>query len=164
MLRFNQPFTNHNAGQLAFNPSVNAGSDRTNLYIGMGDGGDANDPQNNGQDAGNPYGAILRIDPLGTDSENMQYGIVTENVFAGDGLDGTLAENYSIGLRNPQRFGWDQRNGELYIADIGQGSFEEINVAENGGNFGWAIREGYREEMICLERSIRWRRMIMEGL
>ena len=142
VLRFDQPFPNHNAGQLAFNPSANVGSDRTNLYIAIGDGGNGNDPQNNGQDAGNPYGAIMRIDPLGNDSANGQYGIVADNVFASDGLAATLAENYSIGLRNPQRFGWDDRNGNLYIADIGQGAFEEINLAQNGGNFGWDVREG----------------------
>ena len=142
VLRFDQPFSNHNAGQLAFNPSANAGSDRTNLYIGLGDGGSGNDPQNNGQDAGNPYGAILRIDPLGNNSSNGQYGIVAQNVFASDSLASTLAENFSIGLRNPQRFGWDDRNGNLYIADIGQNAFEEINLAQNGGNFGWDFREG----------------------
>jgi len=142
VIRFDQPFSNHNTGQLAFNPSVNAGSDRTNLYIGVGDGGSGNDPQNNGQDAGNPYGAVLRIDPLGNNSANGQYGIVADNVFASDGSAATLAENYSIGLRNPQRFGWDQRNGNLYIADIGQNAFEEINLAQNGGNFGWDVREG----------------------
>ena len=142
VLRFDQPFSNHNAGQLAFNPSVNAGSDRTNLYIGMGDGGSGNDPQNNGQNAGNPYGAILRIDPLGNNSSNGKYGIVAENVFASDASSATLAENFSIGLRNPQRFGWDKPNGDLYIADIGQNAFEEINLAQNGGNFGWDVREG----------------------
>ena len=142
VLRFDQPFGNHNAGQLAFNPSAGDGSDRTNLYIGLGDGGSGNDPQNNGQNAGNPYGAILRIDPLGNNSDNGQYGIVAENVFASDNSTATLAENYSIGLRNPQRFGWDDRNGNLYIADIGQNRFEEINLAQNGGNFGWDVREG----------------------
>ena len=142
VLRFDQPFSNHNAGQLAFNPSANAGSDRTNLYIGLGDGGSGNDPQNNGQNAGNPFGAILRIDPLGNNSTNGQYGIVAENVFASDGTPNTLAENFCIGLRNPQRFGWDDRSGELYIADIGQNAFEEINLAQNGGNFGWDRREG----------------------
>ena len=142
VLRFDQPFGNHNAGQLAFNPSATAGDDRTNLYIGLGDGGSGNDPQNNGQNAGNPYGAILRIDPLGNNSANGKYGIVADNVFASDGSDATLAENFSIGLRNPQRFGWDDRTGDLYIADIGQNAFEEINLGQNGGNFGWDVREG----------------------
>ena len=142
LIRFKQPFGNHNAGQLAFNPSDNVGNDRTNLYVAIGDGGSGNDPQNNGQDAGNPYGAVLRIDPLGSNSANGQYGIVADNVFASDGLASTLAENYAIGLRNPQRYGWDDRNGNMYIADIGQNAFEEINLAQNGGNFGWDVREG----------------------
>ena len=142
VVRFDQPFGNHNAGQLAFNTSTNVGSDRNNLYIGLGDGGSGNDPQDNGQNASNPYGAILRIDPLGNDSANGEYGIVADNVFASDNSPETLAEVFSIGLRNPQRFGWDDRNGNLYIADIGQNAFEEINLAQNGGNFGWDIREG----------------------
>ena len=145
VLRFDQPFGNHNAGQLAFNPSTddNSAGDRNNLYVGLGDGGSSNDPQNNGQDASNPYGAILRIDPLGNDSANGQYGIVNDNVFALDAPEEeTLAEIFSFGLRNPQRFGWDDRSGDLYIADIGQNAFEEINLAQNGGNFGWNAREG----------------------
>ena len=141
--RFQQPFANHNAGQIGFNSSAVAGdSDRNNLYLAIGDGGSGNDPQNNGQNPGNPYGAILRIDPLGNNSANGQYGIVADNVFAADGDADTLGEIYSYGLRNPQRFGWDEANGDLYIADIGQGSFEEINLGENGGNFGWDVREG----------------------
>ena len=140
--RFQQPFSNHNAGQIGFNTSAGAGdADRNNLYVAIGDGGSGGDPQDNGQDASNPYGAILRIDPLGNNSANGQYGIVADNVFA-DGDANTLGEIYSYGLRNPQRFGWDEANGNMYIADIGQGSFEEINLAENGGNFGWDVREG----------------------
>ncbi len=141
--RFQQPFSNHNAGLIAFNSSVGSGdADRNNLYVAIGDGGSGNDPQNNGQNSANPYGAILRIDPLGNNSANGQYGIVADNAFASDGDSNTLAEIYSYGLRNPQRFGWDSANGDMYIADIGQGAFEEINLAENGGNFGWDQREG----------------------
>ena len=143
VLRFDQPFGNHNAGLIAFNTSVgSADPDRTNLYIAMGDGGSGGDPQENGQDAGNPYGAILRIDPTGTDSGNGQYGIVSDNAFAADGDGGTLAEIYSYGLRNPQRFGWDIATGAMYIADIGQNAVEEIDLGVNGGNFGWDQREG----------------------
>jgi hypothetical protein len=108
----------------------------------MGDGGSGGDPQENGQDAGNPYGAILRIDPTGTDSGNGQYGIVSDNALAADGDGGTLAEIYSYGLRNPQRFGWDIATGAMYIADIGQNAVEEIDLGVNGGNFGWDQREG----------------------
>jgi hypothetical protein len=143
VLRFDQPFGNHNAGLIAFNTSVgSADPDRTNLYIAMGDGGSGGDPQENGQDAGNPYGAILRIDPTGTDSGNGQYGIVSDNALAADGDGGTLAEIYSYGLRNPQRFGWDIATGAMYIADIGQNAVEEIDLGVNGGNFGWDQREG----------------------
>ncbi len=141
--RFDQPFSNHNAGLIAFNSYASAASgDRANLYVALGDGGSGNDPQNNGQNAGNPYGAILRIDPLGNNSANGKYGIVPGNVFASDAIATTLAENYAIGLRNPQRFGWDSQTGAMYIADIGQGAFEEINRGVNGGNFGWDVREG----------------------
>ncbi len=141
--RFKQPFGNHNAGLVAFNTSVGAGDpDRNNLYVALGDGGSANDPQNNGQDTRNPYGAILRIDPTGSNSGNGQYGLVADNAFAADGDAATIPEIYSYGLRNPQRFGWDDATGDLYIADIGQNRFEEINLAANGGNFGWRLREG----------------------
>ena len=141
--RFKQPFGNHNAGLIAFNTSVGPGdADRNNLYVALGDGGSGNDPQNNAQDTGNPYGAILRIDPLGNNSGNGNYGLVADNAFAADADPATLPEIYSYGLRNPQRFGWDDATGDLYIADIGQNAFEEINLAANGGNFGWRLREG----------------------
>ncbi len=141
--RFSQPFGNHNAGLIAFNTYASGASgDQRNLYVALGDGGSGGDPQNNGQNAGNPYGAILRIDPLGNNAANGKYGLVPENVFAADATNTTLAENYAIGLRNPQRFGWDSQTGAMYIADIGQGSFEEINRGVNGGNYGWDIREG----------------------
>ena len=144
VIRFEQPVSNHNAGQIAFNTTVGSTDpDRGNLYVALGDGGGGNDPQNNGQNTSNPYGAILRIDPLGNTSANGEYGIVTTNVFAGDlPQDNTLGEIYSYGLRNPQRFGWDDANGDLYIADIGQNAVEEINLAVNGGNFGWDLFEG----------------------
>jgi hypothetical protein len=118
------------------------GADRNNLYVMMGDGGSANDPFDAGQDINTPYGKLLRIDPLGSNSANGEYGIVADNVFASDGNPNTLGEIYSYGLRNPQRFGWDTQSGDLYIADIGQNAIEEINVGVNGGNFGWDLREG----------------------
>ncbi len=141
VLRFDQPFGNHNGGLIAFNTTDDA-ADRGNLYLALGDGGSGGDPQENGQDASNPYGAILRIDPLGTNSANGQYGVVADNALASDGNASTLAEIYSFGLRNPQRFGWDDATGNLYIADIGQSAVEEIDLAVNGGNFGWDTQEG----------------------
>lgn len=143
LLRLDQPFGNHNAGLIAFNPTAPPGDpDRGMLYIAIGDGGSGNDPQNNGQTASNPFGAVLRIDPLGTTSSNGKYGIPADNVFFLDAAPGTLAENYCIGLRNPQRFGWDLVTGEAYLSDIGQDLFEEINRMANGANFGWDLHEG----------------------
>lgn len=140
LLRFDKRYSNHNGGNLSFNPL--GGDDRNNLYIAMGDGGSGGDPFNDGQNTNTGFAKILRIDPLGSDSPNGQYGIVADNVFAADGNPNTRGEIYSYGLRNPQRFGWDTESGDLYIADIGQGTTEEINVAVNGGNFGWDVREG----------------------
>ncbi|MFC1758027.1 PQQ-dependent sugar dehydrogenase [Planctomycetota bacterium] len=143
VLRFDQPFGNHNAGIVAFNNSVDANdSDYGNLYVAMGDGGSGGDPLDNGQDPRNPYAAILRIDPLGIDGVNGQYGIVSDNVLAADENDQTLGEIFAYGLRNPQRFGWDTATGNMFIADIGQNAVEEINLAANGANFGWDDREG----------------------
>ncbi len=138
-----QPFGNHNAGLIAFDPTVGSGDvDYGKLYVALGDGGSGGDPQENGQDASNPYGAILRIDPLGLDGKNGQYGIVPGNLLATDGDPQTLGEIYAYGLRNPQRFGWDADTGKLFIADIGQNAVEEINLGVNGANFGWDDREG----------------------
>jgi len=143
VIRFDQPFGNHNAGLIAFNTAAGSGDpDRNNLYVAIGDGGSGGDPQENAQDTSNPYGAILRIDPLGDDSANGQYGIVSDNVLAADGNSSTLGEIYAYGLRNPQRFGWDSGTGNMFIADIGQNAVEEIDLAVNGGNFGWDQREG----------------------
>ena len=144
LLRIQQPRTNHNAGLIAFNP--NAGPtdpDRGELYIALGDGGGGGDPLDHGQDRSTPYGSILRIDPTDTNSDNGQYGIPGDNPFAADGDASTLGEIYAYGLRNPQRFSWDSDGGEtMFIADIGQGAVEEINIGEIGANFGWNEREG----------------------
>ncbi|NDV60985.1 PQQ-dependent sugar dehydrogenase [Puniceicoccales bacterium CK1056] len=143
LMRLKQPFGNHNAGLVAFNSSVPSDDpDYGNLYIAIGDGGSGGDPQENGEDASNPFGAILRIDPLGTNSANGAYGIVAANALAADGDSNTLGEIYVYGLRNPQRFGWDAVTGNCFIADIGQNAVEEINLASNGANFGWDVREG----------------------
>ncbi|MDZ4657669.1 MAG: PQQ-dependent sugar dehydrogenase [Bythopirellula sp.] len=141
LMRFEKRFGNHNGGNVSFSPL--GGADRNNLYIAMGDGGGGGDPFNAGQDKNSAFGKLLRIDPLGTNSANGEYGIVADNVFAADGNSATLGEVYSYGLRNPQRFGWDTTDGNLYIADIGQDTTEELNLAVNGGNFGWDVREGF---------------------
>ena len=141
VIRFAENYGNHNGGLIAFNTTGDP-ADRGNLYLALGDGGSGNDPDNNGQDASNPYGAVLRINPLGKDSANGQYGLVQANAFASDDDANTLAEIYSYGLRNPQRFGWDTADGSMYIADIGQDRIEELDLAVNGGNFGWDRQEG----------------------
>ncbi|MEM9660306.1 MAG: PQQ-dependent sugar dehydrogenase, partial [Planctomycetota bacterium] len=116
-------------------------ADYGNLYVAIGDGGSGNDPWEIAEDPSQPYGKILRIDPIAPNGASA-YGIVQENVFASDGNASTLAEVYAYGLRNPQRFGWDDSTGDLYAADIGQGAWEEINLITNGGHFGWNDEEG----------------------
>lgn len=144
VMRLQQPYGNHNAGLLAFNTSIGPGhADYGNLYLAMGDGGSGGDPQENGQDASNPYGAILRIDPLDPDGSGpLKYSTLSSNVLAADGDPNTLAEIYAYGLRNPQRFGWDNTTGAMFAADIGQNAVEEIDLVVNGGNYGWDEREG----------------------
>ncbi len=132
LLRLPQPFPNHNGGQLAFSPLDGY------LYIGLGDGGSGNDPRNHGQNKNTLLGAILRID---VDSR-APFAVPTDNPFVGrDGAD----EIWAYGLRNPWRFSFDE-TGDLYIGDVGQNAWEEIDFqaagTPGGLNFGWAIREG----------------------
>ena len=142
VLRLEQPRSNHNSGLVAFNTSVGSGhADYGNLYVAIGDGGSGNDPWEISEDPNKPYGKILRIDPIDPNGA-ATYGIVVENEFASDGDASTLAEVYAYGLRNPQRFGWDDNTGNLYAADIGQNAFEEINLIMNGENYGWDNEEG----------------------
>ncbi len=143
VLRLQQPANNHNLGQIAFNPTPGALDDRGNLYIASGDGGNANDPWELAENPNNLYGKLLRINPLDPDGAGgANYSAPTTNFFAADGDASTLPEIYALGLRNPQRFGWDIQDGTLYVADIGQSTREEINVIVNGGNYGWDRKEG----------------------
>ncbi|MGF1449611.1 MAG: PQQ-dependent sugar dehydrogenase [Opitutales bacterium] len=142
LMRLNQPFGNHNSGIIAFNRYLPPGDPARNwLWIAMGDAGGAGDPLNVAQNPSNPYGAILRIDPI-PDNTADRYDLVLDNVLASDGDPNTLAEIYAYGLRNPQWFGWDASTDALYAADIGQSLIEEINVIVNGGHYGWDLREG----------------------
>jgi glucose/arabinose dehydrogenase len=128
-----QPFANHNGGLLLF------GRDGK-LYIGLGDGGSAGDPQGNGQNLGTLLGKILRIDVDGGDP----YAIPPDNPFAGRA--GARGEIWAYGLRNPWRFSFDDPTNQLYIADVGQNAWEEIDVVpagEGGQNYGWNIMEGF---------------------
>ncbi|MCC5907497.1 MAG: PQQ-dependent sugar dehydrogenase [Balneolaceae bacterium] len=141
LMRFQQPFGNHNAGQLAFYPLAEPGDDEYGyLYIGSADGGSGGDPLNLSLDLNSAFGKMLRIDPLGSNSENGKYGIPADNPFVGQ--DGALGEIYAYGMRNPQRFGWDPANGNLFMADIGQNIVEKVSLVPKGGNLGWNEWEG----------------------
>ena len=143
LIRVEQPFGNHNAGQLGFNPRAAPGDpDFGMLYIGSADGGSGGDPLDLSQNLASIFGKMLRIDPLGSNSANGQYGIPADNPFAADGDAGTLAEIYAYGFRNPQRFDWDITNGNLFVADIGQNIVEEISLVTAGANLGWNDWEG----------------------
>ena len=134
IIEINQPFTNHNGGQIVFGPDGY-------LYIGMGDGGWGGDPYNNSQNLTNLLGAILRID-VDTVSSTLNYGIPIDNPFAADTL-GYRDEIYAYGLRNPWRFSFDSSTNTCWISDVGQDLYEEIDILEYGGNYGWNIMEGF---------------------
>lgn len=133
VLTFTQPYSNHNGGQVAFGPDGY-------LYIATGDGGSGGDPQNNSQNRSNLLGKILRID-IDNPAGSLNYGIPVDNPFAGN-TQGFSQEIYAYGLRNPWRFSFDKVTGLLWCADVGQNKWEEINLIENGGNYGWRIMEG----------------------
>jgi glucose/arabinose dehydrogenase len=128
-----QPFPNHNGGMLAFGPDGF-------LYVGLGDGGSGGDPQGNGQNLGTWLGKILRIDVSGAGP----YAVPPSNPFVGRA--GALPEIWAWGLRNPWRFSFDRLTGDLYIGDVGQSAFEEIDVevapSAGGRNYGWNVMEG----------------------
>ncbi len=150
ILRIEEPYPDHNVGQLGFNPNAEPGdADYGLLYIAVADGGSDGfpvsdtDPLDSGQDLGTPLGKILRIDPLGNNSANGQYGIPDDNPFVGDNNPFTLAEIWAYGLRNPHRFSWDTKGGgKMLIADTGQNFIEEVNLGIKGANYGWGEREG----------------------
>ncbi len=134
LLQVRQPFPNHNGGQIMFGPDGY-------LYVGMGDGGLANDPLGHGQDTTTLLGALLRIDVDGQEV-GRSYAIPPDNPFLGRRHG--RGEIWAYGLRNPWRFSFDARDGRLFLADVGQDRIEEINVIKRGGNYGWAIMEGDR--------------------
>jgi glucose/arabinose dehydrogenase len=133
LLTITQPFANHNGGQLQFGPDGY-------LYIGMGDGGSGGDPSNNAQNLGTLLGKILRIDVDGA----SPYAIPADNPFVG--VPSTLPEIWAYGLRNPWRFSFDRLTGDLFIADVGQDSWEEVDFqpagSQGGENYGWRLMEG----------------------
>jgi len=147
VLNQSQPYSNHNGGQIAFGP------DRK-LYIGLGDGGSGGDPLDSGQDLLSWLGAILRLDV-----DSLPYSIPPDNPFVGnpDALD----EIWAWGLRNPWRFSFDRTTGDLFIGDVGQGSWEEVNLqpaaSAGGENYGWRLMEGnhcYNPPTDCNDGSL----------
>jgi glucose/arabinose dehydrogenase len=129
-----QPFPNHNGGEVVFGPDGM-------LYIGFGDGGSAEDPMNNGQNNATWLGKILRINPQA--SATGAYSVPANNPFVANHRD--RPEIWQFGLRNPWRFSFDRTTGDMWIGDVGQDSYEEVDFAKAGSgglNFGWSQREG----------------------
>jgi hypothetical protein len=137
ILYVEQPYANHNGGQIAFGPDGY-------LYVGMGDGGSAGDPQGRAQNPSELLGKILRIDVSAPDpAAGTAYSIPPDNPFGGRA--GYRPEIWSLGLRNPWRFSFDRATGDLYIADVGQNLLEEVDVepaGAGGRNYGWNLVEG----------------------
>jgi glucose/arabinose dehydrogenase len=131
LLTYEQPYTNHKGGKLAF------GADG-NLYIATGDGGSGGDPQNNAQNRKSLLGKILRIDVNVAETE--KYAIPKDNPYVTD-TEGFMKEIYAYGLRNPWRFSFDATTNNLWVGDVGQNEVEEIDVITKGGNYGWKIKE-----------------------
>lgn len=145
LMRISQPYQNHNGGHLIFGP------DKL-LYIGMGDGGSAGDPHKNGQNKNSLLGKVLRID-IDRSQDGKPYGIPSDNPFLTDGRP----EIFAYGLRNPWGIIFDRVTGLLYAADVGQNRFEEIDIIENGKNYGWNIMEGracYKPPQGCKQTGL----------
>jgi glucose/arabinose dehydrogenase len=132
LLRYNQPYDNHNGGKVAF------GNDGC-LYIAAGDGGSGGDPHGNGQNRKVLLGKILRID-VNTPSAGMSYSIPPDNPFINN-TSGYRQEIFAYGMRNPWRFSFDRQTGTLWAGDVGQNRIEEVDIIEKGGNYGWNIME-----------------------
>ncbi|MGB5286991.1 MAG: PQQ-dependent sugar dehydrogenase [Ignavibacteriaceae bacterium] len=142
ILEVEQPYENHNGGQISFGPD-------SYLYISLGDGGSGGDPLNAGQDLKNLLGKLLRID-VDNKADGKNYSLPADNPFIGNS-GGYKEEIYAYGLRNVWRFSFDIEN-RLWAADVGQNKWEEINLIEKGKNYGWRIMEAkhcYDPETNC---------------
>jgi glucose/arabinose dehydrogenase len=132
-----QPFDNHNGGNIAFGPDGM-------LYIGFGDGGSGNDPQDHAQNTSDLLGDMLRLDVDG----GTPYAIPSDNPFAANPVctqgfgQAPCPEIHAFGFRNPWRWSFDADTGDLWVGDVGQTDWEEIDLVVAGGNHGWRIREG----------------------
>ena len=140
IFRLKQPYWNHNAGTILFGPDGK-------FYVAFGDGGAGGDPLDNGQNVGTVFGAMLRLDVDGEPDPGKAYKVPDDNPHVGS--PGVLPEIYAHGFRNPWRFSFDlgtpesPGTGDLWLADVGQDKWEEINVVEAGKNYGWSVWEGF---------------------
>jgi glucose/arabinose dehydrogenase len=132
LLTFDQPYSNHNGGKVAFGPDGY-------LYISTGDGGSGGDPKNAGQNRKTLLGKILRID-VNKPANKLPYGIPADNPFK-ENKEGYREEIYAYGLRNPWRFSFDKATGDLWAGDVGQNKIEEIDIIKKGQNYGWRLME-----------------------
>ncbi len=138
-----QTNSDHNIGQIGFNPNASSGeADFGKLYVALGDGGGVQDPHNLAQDLSQPLGSYLRVDPIASGAD--PFSIPSDNPFKISNSPSTVQNLiWAHGLRNPHRFTFDTAgDGKMLISDIGQGSIEEINLGVAGANYGWDLREG----------------------